>query len=221
MITIATSDLDLRELIDDVARYRDLPAWSYRGEHCDPGTFLEGVVLTESSGDRRKTAVRYERHQDKPGRADTSFDQDRPGVDDGPVEDDTSYGLCQVMGYNIKLLTGVTVMVADRRWPDPVRRIDFTPFFDAELNLMLGTRLLCMEIVAVERELLREHRDLAEAAVEIVDRALMRYNGGPSGDDKQDNGTRRLQAYVDKVGRNSLLARASRNEMGWRPWRTA
>lgn len=219
MITIATSDLDLRALIDDVARYRDLPAWSYRGEHFDPGMLLEGVVLTESSGDRRKTRVRYERHQDKPGRADARFDQDRPGVDDGPVEDDTSYGLTQCMGYTIKHLTGITVMVAGIRYPDPSHRVDFTPFFDPELNLMLGTRLLTLEIVAVEREIARGNRDPRDVPVEVVDRALMRYNGGSSGDDPQDNGVRRLQAYVDKVGRNTLLARASRDEMGWPPWR--
>jgi Transglycosylase SLT domain. len=212
-MTLKTSDRALRELIDDVARYRELPPWAYRGVQFDPGTLLEAIVITESAGDPR--ATRYEPHQDRTGRPDQVGDQDRPLVNDGPVEDDTSYGLMQVMGYNLKLMLGAAITIDGRRFPDPSKRVDFTLFFDPEVNLILATRLLCEEIVHVEKEIARGNRDPVDVPTEVIDRALMRYNGGPSGDDRQDDGTRRLQAYVDKVARNALMVKADRRNVGW------
>ena len=89
-----------RELINREASRVGLPLW--RG--LEPGCWLEGLVLAESGG--RPEAIRYEAHQDRAGRRDAASDGDVAGRDDGLLEDDKSYGLMQVMGYNIRRLCG-------------------------------------------------------------------------------------------------------------------
>jgi len=157
-----------RPFIIQLALIRALPSW----KTVPAPTWLEALVLTESSGN--PFAKRYEAHQDRQG---SVGDADRPNFDDGFLEDDTSWGLMQVMGYNLRFLTGTpggTFM-------------DFHWALDPEVNLLLGTRLLKMELGAVAGD---------------VSRALARYNGGPTGDD----GTpMRVQPYVDRVAKNCLL----------------
>jgi hypothetical protein len=130
------------------------------------GVWLEGLILTESAGDPR--AYRYEAHQDK------RPDGDTPGKADGFHEDDASYGLMQVMGYNARRLVGVHAGVP----------MDFGWMFLPMVNIALGLRILCAELAATKG---------------YVDRALARYNGGPTGERIGADGTMRRQEYVDKV----------------------
>jgi len=157
----------------------------------EPGELLEGIILTESGGDPR--AYRYEAHQDRAGRRDAPLDPDTADLDDGFLEDDTSYGLMQVMGTNARRLLGV---------PPGVRmRFDF--MFKPVLNVSLGVQVLKLELAAVEAEVLVGRIPGGR----VVERALARYNGGPTGDDLESNGDFRLQAYIDKVAHRTLLVR--------------
>lgn len=187
--------MQFRPLIDRIAAYALLPPWVFRVREPEsvqvfaPGTWLEGLIMTESAG--FPDAVRYERHQDMLGRKDSATDQDTPGQDDGWIEDDKSYGLMQIMGYNLKALTHAPASA----------RVDFRPFLDPEVNMLLGTRLLVQELHAVNGD---------------VPRALARYNGGPTGDDRLEPGApMRVQVYVDKVLANALGARRERIKSGW------
>lgn len=192
-------DAKLRAVIDAAAALVSLPSFAFRSTTYNPGELLEGLILTESAGNPR--ARRYEPHQDRAGRKDQAQDADLPNQDDGDLEDDASYGLMQVMGYNIRRLCQV---------PDGTA-MKFGWCFLPLINISLGLRVLLGELEAVRLEV---------AANKIpsgrnVDRALARYNGGPTGDDLV-GGAFRLQAYVDKVGRNAALARADRQRLNWR-----
>ncbi len=157
-----------RALIDAAARLVGLPRW----ESSAPGAWLEALILNESSGNPR--AMRYEAHQDRAGRADASSDGDQPGVDDGFLEDDRSYGLMQVMGSNIRRLVGVP--------PGTPLRFEWSLLPLA--NLSLGLRVLVAELATTGGD---------------VDRALARYNGGPTGDDVGAGGEMRCAGYVRRV----------------------
>lgn len=162
----------LRPIFDACAAHYELP-WPI------PGALAEAFALHESLGD--VNATRYEPHQDKTGRADSKHDQDRPGVDDGWVEDDKSYGLMQIMGYNLRALVGIPAgaqAVVDFRWA-----------LDPAVNIALGCRFL---------------RDLHRAAYRVTDErrrlliVLARYNGGGLGN-PNDKGKLRTAGYVGKV----------------------
>ena len=153
-----TAEPWLRELIDAVAAAH-LPHW---GEF-SPGEWLEGLVLTESSGDIN--AVRYE-----------------------PRYNDHSYGLCQIMGLNIRSLLGLKGVT---------HPIDLSFAYAPAVNLYLA----CL--------LLGENLDATHSS---VPRALARYNGGPTG---SDGTPMRLQSYVDKVETNTKLVKADRQQKGW------
>ena len=158
----------LRELIRALAHTSGLPAWG----HYSPEQWLEALILQESGGNAQ--ATRYEAHQDQPGRQDSRQDGDRPNADDGSREDDKSYGLMQVMGYNVRRMCGV---------PDGTP-MDFSFMLRPLTNLAFGLSLLTSELEAVGGD---------------VARALARYNGGPTGDRKGPDGKMRRQVYVDGV----------------------
>lgn len=198
MTDLATAEAPLRRLIDALATFYRLPRFVYRGEDFTGGELLEAMVITESSG--RPTARRYEPHQDKAGRADAHTDPDLPGVDSGDTEDDASWGLLQVMGFNWRRLLGVPVGT----------RIDYAKFaLDPVFALRGGIAVFVEEF----SRLYRQNPQMPEA--ERVVRALCRYNGGPTGDALVDGDLRR-RVYVDKVAANARLVRASRFANGWR-----
>lgn len=144
-----------------------LPWW----RNYSPAVWLEALILQESGA--RPSAVRYEPHQDVEGRADAKTDGDTPGIDDGTHEDDKSYGLVQVMGYNLRKICGVPYGVP----------MDFSFAFDPLFALASGVWILRNELVATAGD---------------MDRALARYNGGPTGD-RIEGGRMRRQAYVEGV----------------------
>lgn len=186
---------NLRKVLDAVAIFVGLPVWEYKGERYEPGVWLEGLILGESSGDR--DARRYEPHQDKPH----STEPDRPGIDDGRNEDDASYGLMQIMGYNARRLVGVPDRCEHGR---PVK-LDYTFLERPLINLSLGLSILLGELAAVFRS-----RPQASDS-ERVERALCRYNGGPSGDSPV-NGDYRLRRYVDHVAKYAKHVKMDRTK---------
>lgn len=199
MSSLRTAEASFRRLIDAVAAFEQLPRWTYRGEEYSAAELLEGLILTESSGN--PLARRYEPHQDAPGRDDSKNDPDRPAVDDGPVEDDASYGLCQVMGYVLKGLLKV-----DR----PVK-VDYSLLYRPLFGLAAGIEVLKGELRAVYQ------RSPNDAESVRVVRALARYNGGPTGDAIDDTtGDIRRRAYVDLVAGNAKRARDDRRASNWR-----
>lgn len=173
----------LRPLIDACAAQTGLPQW---GEFA-PGVWLEGLILQESTGNPK--ARRYEPHQDRAGRHDAAEDADRPDVDDAQLEDDASYGLMQVMGYNARRLCGVP----------PGTPMDFRFLFLPITGIAFGLRVLSGELAATGGSVVR---------------ALCRYNGGPTGDAKVDDGRGSLQfrrqEYVDLVLAKTQLAQHDR-----------
>jgi hypothetical protein len=195
-------DNNLRRLLDAAAILAGLPAWPYRDQVYTPGELLEGLVLTESSGNTR--ARRYEAHQDRADRRDAPQDPDTDDRDDGELEDDASYGLMQVMGYNVRRLCGLA----------PGTAMTFAWLYLPVTNIAFGLRILLGEISAVRAEI-QAGKLPGGGRDRLVDRALARYNGGPTGDDLV-GGAFRLQAYVDKVGRCAEQARVNRLRMGWR-----
>lgn len=183
-----------RALIDAAAMQVGLPNWIYRGQAFLGGEWLEGLILAESNGDPR--ARRYEPHQDRANRRDAAGDSDHADIDDGILEDDASYGLMQVMGYNARVLVGVA----------PGTSMRFGWLFLPMGNIALGLRVLCGELAAVSKDI-----GLGRApASQHVERALARYNGGPTGDDDVD-GDIRLRRYVDRVASHAGVARRDRN----------
>lgn len=192
MTELRTAEARLRRLIDAAAAMVTLPRFQYRGHDFTPGELLEGQILGESNGDPR--AKRYEPRPDRVQDADT------PGVDDGDMEDDASYGFLQIMGS-----TARAVLTAP---PGPM---NFSFLYLPQINIAIGLRVLSADLAAVYRE----HFHATEQ--ERLVRALMRYNGGPTGDswlpEKNDF---RLRAYVDHVADNCLRAQESRRSMGWR-----
>lgn len=158
----------LRPLIAASAQQLGLPWWrSY-----PPDVWLEAVILQESAGNPK--ARRYEAHQDQPGRRDAADDADNPAKDDGQLEDDASYGLMQIMGYNARRLVGA----------GPGTALNFGFLLLPITNIAFGLRILLAELQATSGN---------------VARALARYNGGPTGDAPGPNGTLRRQVYVDGV----------------------
>jgi hypothetical protein len=186
----------LRRLIDAVAGLEQFPLLTWEGVTYTRGELLEALVMTESSGNTR--ARRYEAHQDRAGRADAAQDADRPDVDDGDREDDASFGLGQVMGYNWRRYVGA---------PDGTP-LDFTLLYEPLIGLGATVKTLRGELAALYRE------DPHQADGARMCRALARYNGGPSGDDLVGN-QMRLHAYVERVGANAARARADRRACGW------
>lgn len=201
-MSLRTAEPRLRRLIDALADFHALPRFSYKGEDFTAGELLEGLVLTESSGN--PLARRYEAHQDKAGRSDAATDADTPARDDAATEDDASYGLTQVMGYNWRRILGLR----------PGTPIDFGAFaFDPVFSLRAGIKILDAELKAVYS--IHPHAPDAERVV----RALCRYNGGPSGDSmveispgKEDL---RRREYVDLVFARCRQARDDRRSRGW------
>lgn len=166
----------LRPVIDAMADLVGLPEWQHRD--LDPftgGEWLEGLILQESDGD--PNAVRYEGHQDQ------SPDGDTPNVDDGLWEDDRSYGLMQVMGYNARVYCGVPLGT----------RMNFAFLLRPLANLAFGLRLLGEELVDTGGD---------------VATALARYNGGPSGNPV--GGPLRTQSYVDGVAAHAGIVQLAR-----------
>lgn len=179
-----------RRFIDAAAELVGLPGWTYRGQSFFPGELLEGLILAESGGDPR--ARRYEPHQDRSGRRDAATDADTPDQDDGALEDDASYGLMQVMGYNLRRLVGVA----------PGVRMDFEWAFLPIANVSAGLRILLEELRAVDGP---DQRNEV-----VISRALARYNGGPTGDDRDDHGVMRRQPYVDRIHEHARRVRSDR-----------
>jgi len=167
-----------RALIDAAATVVGLPAWMVKDELYSPGEWLEGMILVESAGDPR--AMRYERHQDVPSPADS----DKPGEDDGLLEDDRSYGLMQVMGYNVRILCGVPI-------GSPM---SFGFMLLPVTNIAFGLRILWAELQATGLH---------------VPNALARYNGGPWRNPPRGEPLRN-QAYVDKVAAAAHSVRLAR-----------
>jgi len=201
----------LRDLIDAKAAFAGLPVWRSQryARTFLAGEWLEGLIVTESSGNPK--ARRYEAHQDRATRRDAPADPDTADVDDGELEDDASYGLCQVMGYNIRALCGGVkltllptapgdVEVARASPTDPLAfwaPMNFGFAFLPDTNITLGIRVLLAELRAVNGD---------------VEAALARYNGGPTGDDmRPEYGMdMRLRKYVDKVAANTVRVVADR-----------
>jgi soluble lytic murein transglycosylase-like protein len=131
-------------------------------------------VLQESSGNPR--ARRYEPALDKVADGDTLR------VDDVAFEDDASWGLLQVLGWNLRAAVGVPRGV----------RMSFEWALDPALGLIFGVKHLITEC------LIPTGGDVA--------RALARYNGGPNGTSlvpgPQGVGlVLRRQDYIDAVKR--------------------
>lgn len=139
-----------------------------------PAVWFEALVMQESAGNPK--AIRYERHQDQLGRRDAATDADRPDIDDGILEDDQSYGLCQVMGTNARRLCGV----------GPGVPMNFGFLLLPVTNVAFGLRILAGELAATSQN---------------VARALARYNGGPTGDALVDGVNMRREVYVAGVAR--------------------
>jgi soluble lytic murein transglycosylase-like protein len=156
----------LRPLIDALAHSAGLPKW----DGVAPGIWLEALILQESGGN--PDATRYERRHDLKRRG--ADPHDRPGIDDGDMEDDKSYGLMQVLGSNVRALCHVP---------------NGTPFSFSFLRrpaagIDFGLRILTAELQHTGGD---------------VPRALARYNGGPTGERRDAEGRMRCQAYVDGV----------------------
>lgn len=196
MTPLRTSEPRLRRLIDSLASLSQLPPFYYRAEVYSPGEWLEALILTESSGN--PTARRYEKHQDDPKRRDSVTDTDTLGRDDGPKEDDASYGLMQVMGYTWRGIVGAPAGT-------PLR---YELLYQPAIGIGAGLEVLKAELKAVYRD----HPHLSDG--ERVIRALCRYNGGPTGD-VLVNGVLRRQEYVDKIGTWCAKVKADRRELGW------
>lgn len=133
--------------------------------------------MQESSGNPR--ARRYEPHHDVAGRGDAATDGDLADKDNGDMEDDASYGLMQILGQNVRVLCGVP----------PGVPMDFSMTYEPLFGLAFGLKMLTIELAATGGN---------------VDRALARYNGGPSGERlvPGPNGmVLRRQEYVDGVAR--------------------
>ena len=83
-------------------------------------------------------------------------------------------------------------------WPP----IDFSHALLTDNNLNLGVRVLLPELAAVNGD---------------VERALARYNGGPTGDDvrAEYGGDMRLRRYVDKIVENAERVVRDRLLCGW------
>jgi hypothetical protein len=194
-----------------MVRVSGLPSWSYRGQLYAAAAWFEGLVYQESVGEPR--ARRYEPHQDRASRMDAPADPDVCDHDDGELEDDASYGLCQIMGYTARSLVGVDkvtlhggkLAVTDTGAYPPMR---FGWLFRPLTNLSFGLRLLHEELQAVQRDV---GRTVLSPGDEIA-RALCRYNGGPTGDNLVD-GDLRLRAYADRVAARAALVRADRSWM--------
>lgn len=203
---------ELRRLIDAAAHLVSLPRW----RDLSGPEWLEGLILGESGGD--PNATRYERHQDqKP-------DADRANVNDGMAEDDTSYGLMQVMGYNLRRLVGVPDKVEGETpggWENypfeaPVP-MNFSWALRPLANIAFGLRLLCEEIERAEREVVQASPALKlPLDTVVVELALARYNGGPKGNALTDWPELRTKSYVERVHAHGIKARADRRAVGWR-----
>lgn len=167
-----------RALIDAAAAVVGLPAWMEGHELYAPGEWLEGMILVESGGNPR--AVRYEGHRDKP----SPDEGDEPGQDDGLLEDDCSYGLLQVMGFNVRVLCGVA----------PGIPMNFGFMLLPVTNIAFGLRVLSAELSATNLH---------------VPSALARYNGGPWRNPPGSEDLRN-RAYVDKVAAAAHSVRLSR-----------
>lgn len=199
MSDLRTGEARFRRLIDAAAAIEQLPSFAFAGHFFSPGELLEGLILAESSGDPR--ARRYEPHQDAPGRKDAARDPDAAGVDNGPFEDDASFGMCQVMGYTLKGLLEI----------DRPARMNFTLLYRPLFGLAAGVEVLKRELAAVFVA------DPTQNENDRTARALARYNGGPTGDDLDERGQMRLSAYVAKVAKNAKLAQDDRHEKNWVP----
>ena len=149
--------------------------------------WLEGLILTESGGLAR--ARRYEPHQDRGDRR-YGYDPDTPMQDDGAFEDDASYRLMQVMGYNLRKLFGDP----DHGGREVTCLLDYSWAYLPMANMAAGMRVLLADLQATGGE---------------IDRALARYNGGPTGERIVDGKLRR-QVYVEKVWSNALRVKADR-----------
>jgi soluble lytic murein transglycosylase-like protein len=166
-----------RRLINAAAELATLPPWVNGQDVYAPGEWLEGLILHESAGNPK--ALRYEAHQD----LDAPGDPDAPGADDGLLEDDKSYGLMQVMGYNARRLCGV---------PDGTP-MNFAFLLLPMTNMAFGLRILLGELGATGGD---------------VPSALARYNGGPSGNPR--GGRLRNQDYVDGVAADAARVQLAR-----------
>lgn len=163
-----------RLLFNGAAEGAGLPWW--RG--FSPGVLVEALAMQESSGNPK--ARRYEPHHDAAGRRDSASDGDVMAQDDGPLEDDASYGLIQILGSNVRRLVGAP----------PSTPFNFGFLFDPVIGLGFGLLVLREELKATGGD---------------VARALARYNGGPTGD-RMEPGPHgqlqlRRQEYVDGVAR--------------------
>lgn len=196
MSSLRTAEASFRRLIDAIAAFEQLPRWTYKGEGFTAGELLEGLILTESSGN--PLARRYEPAHDAPGRKDQGSDPDVLAHDDGAFEDDASYGLGQVMGTTFKALLHV-----DR----PVK-IDYSILYRPLFGLAALVETLKGELRTVYLT------SPMQSESERVVRALARYNGGPTGEALVD-GDIRNRAYVDRVAANAKRARNDRRESGW------
>jgi len=165
-----------RRVIDAQAELVGLPEWQFNLTTLfAPGVWLEALILQESNGD--PMAVRYEGHQDKRPDGDTL------NVDDGLFEDDRSYGLMQIMGYNARVYCGVPLGT----------KMNFAFLLRPLANMAFGLRLL--------------GENLVDAGGDVAT-ALARYNGGGSGNPV--GGPFRTQSYVDGVARHARNVRLAR-----------
>jgi hypothetical protein len=181
-----------RALIHAVSGLDRLPDWD--GFDIGPGfavqppysgdEWLEALILTESNGNT--LARRYEEHLDRP----VSWQEERDTVrkDDGVTEDDASYGLMQVMGWNAREFVGLPPV------PQGGPYMSFVWLYDALAGIAAGMYIL--------RNCLRREPGVAMA--------LARYNGGARWADREASGMLRGHAYVSKVWARCALVREDR-----------
>lgn len=135
--------------------------------------WLEALIRQESG--LRPRARRYERRLNKPD----PRDGDVPEHDDGPLEDDASYGLMQILGSTARDYIGKPVVPG--LW---AASMSFAWLFRPMINVAIGCTHLAVLLNETDRD---------------VARTLARYNMGWRGDHTMPDGSLRNQAYVDAV----------------------
>lgn len=236
----------IRHLIIDAARGNSVPLWTSPPYLFRPEEVLEALVLTESSGNIRARryepghdrAGRRDQAQDRdvPGQDDGELEDDASygltqvlGSNLSKYWPDLWGGRRRAVPDEPKL--AAFKLAGGEGADSPVPPLSFGWALVAEVNLDAGCWVLGAEL----RGLALEEKDVdgrlfwhqgagallgipGEPYVEVptIERALARYNGGPTGDDVLIStgtgfGDMRLRAYVERV---RAFAAQVRQEVG-------
>lgn len=184
----------VRRLVDAAAAFYELTPTIFANITYTAGEVLEAQVLQESSGN--PFAKRYEKALD----ARSVPQGDTTGVDDENFEDDSSFGLMQVLGKVFRARLGVPRLL----------RVDYSILYDPMVGLAIG----CMELRDWRHRLAKSRPNLT--AQELTCASLACYNMGGAGADPVDGGRIRNEAYVTAVLSRLPAVRRSRESVAWR-----